>query len=95
MAETGQVRLTGTIIIPMEEQAQMQPLLDAHIRLTRQEPGCLLFEVTQDDADPAVFHVSELFEDQAAFDFHQTRGGASPWGQQSGHLVRDFKRELL
>lgn len=92
MTDAGRVRLTGTIIIPVDEQAQLVPLLDEHTRLTRQEPGCLEFSVEQDAERREVFHVRELFESEAAFAHHQARGGASPWGRQSGHLARDFEK---
>lgn len=95
MGKSGNVRLTGTITIPLEEQDRFRPMFIEHAKLTRQEPGCLVFEVAQDILDPVFFRVSELFEDEAAFVFHQERTSAAVWGQQSGHLKRDFKKELL
>ncbi|MDY7105397.1 MAG: antibiotic biosynthesis monooxygenase [Actinomycetota bacterium] len=86
------VRLTGTITIPVGEQPGLRPLLDEHVRLTRDEPGCVEFEVVQDAERPDVFLVRELFLDESAFAFHQTRGAASPWGRASAHLQRDFTR---
>jgi quinol monooxygenase YgiN len=95
MTGTGKVRLTGTIIIPVDEQPRFRPLLDDHVRLTDEEPGCLEFSVEQDPDRPEIFHVRELFESEAAFADHQARGGASPCGEQSAHLVRDFEKNLL
>lgn len=86
------VRLTGTITIPVAEQAVMRPLLDAHIALSRAEPGCLRFDISQDPDDAAVFRLDELFEDEDAFAHHQTRTKASEWGRRSAHLVRAFTR---
>lgn len=90
----GNIALTGHLHIPMDEQAQFKPLLDAHIAATKAEPGCLFFEVTQDMKDPALFHVSECFRDQAAYDFHQQRGACTPWGKSSRHLQRKFTKSI-
>lgn len=95
MGMTGQIQLTGTITIPLDAQAQLVPLLDDHIAQTRQEPGCLKFEVTQDAGDLALFHVNELFSDEASFAQHQTLGAARPWGTASADLVRDFQKVTL
>lgn len=90
----GNIVLTGQLYIPVAEQAHLKPFLDAHIAATKAEPGCLFFEVTEDRSDPTLFHVSERFADQAAFEFHQQRGGATPWGQSSGHLQRKFTKHI-
>lgn len=93
--QPGNVRLTGTITIPLARQAALVPLLDEHIALTRAEPGCITFEVTQDPDTPEVFHVSELFTDEPAFAAHQANGAARPWGPASADLSRNFQRETL
>ena len=93
--EAGNVRLTGTIKIPLDQQASLVPLLNEHIALTRAEPGCIYFDVTQDPDTPEVFHVSELFTDEAAFTAHQANGAARPWGPASAGLTRDFHKVTL
>lgn len=93
--QKGMIRLNGIITIPLAEQERFKPLLDQHIALTRGEPGCIKFDVTNDEAAPDAFRVSELFTNAAAFDHHQTRTKASEWGLQSGHLKRDFHKEEL
>ena len=85
------VKLNGTIRIPVNQQAKMLPLMEDHIAATLKEVGNMSFAITQDATDPEIFHVSEEFVDQGAFDFHQKRGGASPWGIESKELKRDFK----
>ena len=47
----------------------------------RDEPGCLRFNVFQDAADENVYHLFEVYEDEAAFDAHR----ATP------HFDRFFK----
>lgn len=87
-----QIRLTGTIIIPLDQQDTLLPLLEEHIRLSRAEPGCKEFSVTQDESLPEVYNLQELFENADAFAFHQTRAGASDWGIASVELTRDFTK---
>ena len=66
-------------------------LLPGHVALSRDEPGCLRFELWQDD-DPLVWHLSELFVDADAFAAHGKRTADSPWGRESAGIGRDFQR---
>ncbi|MTD99189.1 GNAT family N-acetyltransferase [Paracoccus sp. YIM 132242] len=66
-------------------------LLPDHMRLSREEPGCLRFELWQDE-DPLVWHLSELFVDADAFAAHGARTKASAWGRESGGIGRDVHR---
>lgn len=58
----------------------MRAALPTHIALTREEAGCLSFEVTQTD-DSLVWAVAERFVDAAAFEAHQTRAVSIGLGQ--------------
>lgn len=86
------VALTGRLVCA--DAGQMMTalsLLPDHIALSRAEPGCLRFELWQDD-DPLVWHLSELFVDADAFAAHGTRTRASDWGRQSAGIGRDVHR---
>ncbi|KIC48687.1 putative quinol monooxygenase [Tateyamaria sp. ANG-S1] len=72
-----------------EEAARVRAALPEHMRLTRAEPGCIRFDVVPTD-DPLVWTVSEAFTDQAAFEAHQARAGASDWAQQTAGIARDY-----
>lgn len=76
------------------EHALVDLYLEEHIALTRAEPGCLKFEVTEDSKDRNKFHVSEIFETEADFDAHQVRTKNSEWGQISEPLERRFKKRV-
>jgi quinol monooxygenase YgiN len=89
----GEVALNGWIAIPPAEQERVLPLLAEHVRLTRAEPGCLAFAVTPSPDDPGRFVVAERFRDRAAFEAHQARAAASPWGEATRHLKRDYRIE--
>ncbi len=89
------VYLEGLLIAhSAAEHALVDLYLDDHIELTRAEPGCLKFEVTEDPNDRNKFHVSEVFESEEAFEAHQARTKASEWGQISGPLERRFKKRV-
>ncbi|MDH6296666.1 quinol monooxygenase YgiN [Agrobacterium fabrum] len=63
------VRLSGFLRCLSEDDVELvRQHLPDHIRLTRAEPGCISFEVSQTD-DPLVWRVEELFADRPAFDF--------------------------
>ena len=51
--------------------AEIQGLLSEQGRLSRQEPGCMRFEVYHSQTDPKVFLLNEYWTDQAAIDAHR------------------------
>jgi len=51
--KTGKIRLTGHLDVPADRFAGIRAALPEHIRLTRAEPGCEVFEVTPSPRDPA------------------------------------------
>ncbi|MFM2591242.1 putative quinol monooxygenase [Vibrio sp. TBV020] len=54
------VILSGYIEIPESELETVTTALDMHIELTREEAGCLIFEVTQSNDNPNRFFVFSL-----------------------------------
>ncbi|NOI64433.1 antibiotic biosynthesis monooxygenase [Vibrio aestuarianus] len=73
----GKVILSGYIEIPENELEVVTTALEKHIELTRQEIGCLVFEVIQSTDDRNRFNVYEEFVDKSAFELHQERVKAS------------------
>lgn len=89
------IRLKGHLICMTDSESQIvQQHLPEHIRLTRAEPGCLSFEVTQTD-NPMIWDVRETFRTRADFDAHQSRTRASRWFEATRHILRDFQIEEL
>jgi len=83
--------LTGRLICTDNTQLEIvRTHLPEHIRLTRLEPGCEHFEVTQ-SSDPMVWELHERFATRADFETHQARTKASHWGQVSGGIARDYQ----
>ncbi len=89
------IRLTGHIDVPPDRLDAVTRALGKHIRLTRAEAGCELFEVTPVPGVPGRFSVEELFRSRADFDAHQARVAASDWGRVSAGLVRNYRIEEI
>ena len=87
---TGRVFLEGYMDVPPDRLAAVTGALPTHIALTRAEPGCLAFDVTPSPDDPGRFLVSEIFQDQVAFDAHQARAKASAWADVTAGLPRHY-----
>ncbi|MDZ4095161.1 MAG: antibiotic biosynthesis monooxygenase [Paracoccaceae bacterium] len=85
------ITLTGslTCTTPAEAETVAQYLPD-HISLSRAEPGCLMFSVTQ-TTDPLIWQVDESFATRDAFDAHQARTRASAWFRATAHIARAFQ----
>lgn len=84
------VKIEGYVIVADADLAGVTAALPEHIELTRQEPGCLSFSVTQDEHEPNKFHVSEVFVDKAAFAQHQARAKTTRWAEVSQNLERHY-----
>ncbi len=86
------VALTGRLICADATQMMTAlSLLPEHMDLSRAEPGCLRFDLWQDE-DPLIWHLSELFVDADAFAAHGARARDSHWGRESAAIGRDFQR---
>jgi quinol monooxygenase YgiN len=87
------IRLRGQLICMTQDEVQtVQTHLPLHVSLTRAEPGCILFEVSQTD-DSMVWEVMEAFRDRASFDAHQARTRDSVWFTATRGILRDFRME--
>ncbi|WP_437203230.1 putative quinol monooxygenase [Planctomicrobium sp. SH664] len=64
----------NVILTVKQEQdiPQVKELLREQARLSREEPGCLLFEVCHSQTDPRLFILIERWESKEAIDVHRT-----------------------
>jgi len=85
------VILSGHVIAPESDLAAIKAALPEHIRLTRGEPGCIVFRVEQDAENPLRFDVYEEFVDKAAFKAHQARIIGTDWAQASSGLTKFYE----
>ena len=86
------IGLTGQLSASSLSEAEIiQTHLPRHVRLSRNEPGCLRFDIRATD-DPFVWQLDELFIDEEAFAAHQARTLASEWASLSAGISRDFRK---
>lgn len=85
------ITLQGHIIVPAHQLELIESALPEHILLTRAEPGCIVFQVTQSEYNCLRFDVNEEFESKQAFEMHQNRTKASAWGQVTQDVVRHYQ----
>lgn len=87
----GKVVLSGYIEVPDGDLEAVRRELPNHIDLTRQEEGCVSFEVTESAAWPNRFHVREEFADNASFEHHQKRIRNSRWSEVTINVARHYE----
>lgn len=85
------VILKGHIIVPDSDIAAVKIELTNHIELTRQESGCLVFEVSQEAENLNRFNVYEEFTDRESFASHQDRVRESKWGAVTVNVERHYE----
>ena len=87
-----EVRLSGWLVCASTTEADaVLAHLSDHVALTRAEPGCLSFEVTQ--ASPLIWRVEERFRDRAAFEAHQDRTRSSAWAAATAGIERRYQMD--
>jgi quinol monooxygenase YgiN len=85
------IRLSGRLICASHDEANIvHKFLPEHVRLTKEEPGCISFDVAQTE-DPLVWRVEECFADRPAFEAHQTRTLSSSWGTATKAIRREYE----
>ena len=74
------IALIVTIQIqPEHREAFMESMLDDARGSNNDEPGCLRFDVLQDNEDPNKIHLYEVYKDQAALDAHRQAPHYTKW----------------
>jgi len=84
------VKLKGFIEVPKVDLDRVIAQIGPHTRLTRAEPGCLKFEISQRKNDDSRFDVHEEFVDRQAFLSHQQRLKTSAWARVSRNVKRHY-----
>jgi len=85
------VILQGYIVVPDVDLIIIESELVIHKKLTKEEIGCLQFEVSQDPNNANRYNVYEVFIDQHAFDIHQLRVKHSNWGKVTINVERHYQ----
>jgi len=85
------VTLTGHIIVSDADMEAVKVELVNHIALTREEEGCIVFEVKQNADNANRFDVYEEFTNKESFTKHQERVRNSDWGVVSANAERHYE----
>lgn len=89
------VILVGYITVPESELEEVKKALPTHIENTRNESGCIEFNVTQRITEPNRFDVFEQFTNEVAFAKHQSNVANSTWGALTKNVKRHYTKLKL
>lgn len=84
------ITLSGHIVVPDCDVANVRQALPVHIAATRAEKGCIVFNVEEHATEAGRFEVYEEFETPAAFKLHQKRVRESNWGSVTKNVTRHY-----
>ena len=76
--------------MPEADLKSVNLAMPTHIRLSRQEPDCMSFQIWQDENRPTRFHLIESFASETAFKRHQARMKNSEWAKVSKNASRHY-----
>jgi quinol monooxygenase YgiN len=71
------------------KEAELRAALMSMLAPSRAEPGCVLYTLHEDPADPGHFYFYEIWKDEAAFDFHAHTEHFKAIGPKVGPLKQD------
>jgi len=83
--------IEGHMEVPEEDLAAVLSELPNHASLTRDEPGCIEFEVGQRPGEPHVLDVRELYESREALELHKSRIQGSKWAEVTKNVSRHYR----
>lgn len=61
----------------------------ANAEASRQEPGCLVFDMHQSIDDPTVFVLVEHYQEDSDLDFHKTQAHYLKWREDVADLMAE------
>lgn len=80
--------LVVSVHVKPEKRDQFLAVIeDDAICSVRDEPGCVRFDVLQDNADPNHFFFYEVYHDEAAFQAHGQTPHLARWRQASEEVL--------
>ncbi len=71
--------LAGSVRIAPGKRADALPVMQAMVRATRAEPGCVGYSFAFDALDDHLVRIFEVYRDQAAVDFHRAAPHFAAW----------------
>ena len=82
------------LVVPLKVKPEMREKFlaaaqDDSICSVRDEPGCLRFDVLQDNSDPNRFFFYEVYRDEDAVKAHQASAHYARWRAVAGELLAE------
>ena len=82
------------VVVPLKVKPEMREkflaaALDDSTCSLRDEPGCLRFDVLQDNSDPNKFYFYEVYRDEAAVKAHQAMPHYARWRAVAGEILAE------
>jgi len=89
-----QILIVGTIRIPPGSLERARPAMEAMIRESRAEPGCLVYSYAEDVMEPGLVRVTEIWESRTALTAHFQSDHLRRW-RASWHALGVCDRRLM
>ena len=71
--------------------AEFGKFIDRHAAASREEPGCLVFDVCQHPDDEAVFVLYEVYRDEGAYQAHRATAHYGPRKRNEAQCQRHLR----
>jgi quinol monooxygenase YgiN len=81
--------LTVNLRVPRADQERLRPHMEAVVKASRQEPGCLHYTYGYDLLDPDLIRVFEIYKDDEALEAHGASEHFTRWREISGQYPRE------
>lgn len=84
--------LAVNLRVPKSEHQRLRPDMEAVVKASRQEPGCLAYTYGFDLLDPDLIRVFEIYRDDEALKAHGASEHFQAWRAVSGQYPREERR---
>jgi quinol monooxygenase YgiN len=84
--------LAVNLRVPREDQERLRPAMEAVVKASREEPGCLAYSYGFDLLEPDIVRVFEVYRDEEALKAHGASEHFRRWREISGHYPREERR---
>jgi quinol monooxygenase YgiN len=71
--------IAGTVKVPPAKLAMFRPYMEAMVRLSREEAGCIDYAYAEDILEPGLIRVFEIWRDRSALESHVNSTNIADW----------------
>ncbi|MEQ1552170.1 putative quinol monooxygenase [Sphingorhabdus sp.] len=76
----------GTLRFPANNMAKVKIPLVTLVETTREEDGCIAYDVAEDMFDPGLIRCSEIWPDHSSLQKHLVAAHIAPWREACANL---------